>query len=605
MDRSAKSQLGGAEHFSRAETELLESGLVRLEEWSPQMLVPFQCRQLRRAMVLWINRRWFLERQFDLTNNGTVRRIHEWLVDEFAYAIPQPGDPQTAFTTKTKFLHADRYGSSTGRTPHGGSGRVATIGAFQAKGIGVTPLVGHGGDPGHSHGCCSIEEAIREAIYSEVAAAEFPHGAVPVVAILTTELIFANPGPTRRAIVIRPAVLRIAHAERAPMFKESLTGFRNSQIEDSIRTRDVVQKWIRESKIGLPDLLTRVAEQVAFGQVHRLFSGGYFSSNLAVDGSIMDHGGMRALPNWVNARNLDGVAGFGEEMMIVNKMIESLAFYFNKYRPKHSALAPSGAALRSCAQEANERAFARECLRIWGFNTNASPALTSAVVQPLRRYFSAQQKYQVNYKYGENNRFHWLHDETAQEAESKTLNTVSAALCRYFAEFPDGNERCQRAWITADRYLMPRKALYRENLKTCIEQLLSAHDQHDELPERVGELIRTVVASSRRHWPTLPPDLAVLAQVSYEGSSALLCDEFPRRRRVYWLEGLCVRDKWVFFDSDLPINRSNAIDARSADGYWTAQVPATTLGSLGWLKLPKMLVSYASHPVFSRLSRCE
>jgi hypothetical protein len=122
--------------------------------------------------VLWINRRWFFERQFDVTSADTVRRIHDWLLDEFAYVIPQPSDPQPAFTNKTKILHADRYGSSTGRTPHGGSGRVATIGAFQAKGIGMTPLVGPGGDQGHSNGCCSIEEAIREAIYSEVAAAD-------------------------------------------------------------------------------------------------------------------------------------------------------------------------------------------------------------------------------------------------------------------------------------------------------------------------------------------------------------------------------------------------------------------------------------------------
>jgi hypothetical protein len=566
------------------------------------MLVPFQARKLRRAMVLWINRRWLFERQFDLTQDDTVRRVHDWLLDEFAYAVPQSSDPPTAFTSKTKILHADRYGSSTGRSPHGGSGRVATIGAFQAKGIGVTPLAGPGGEHGHSHGCCSIEEAIREAIFSEIAAAEFPHGAVPVVAILATDLMFPNPGPTRRAIVIRPAVLRIAHAERAPMFRKSVTGFRNSQIDDATRTRDVVQRWIKRPLIGLSELVTHVAEQVAFGQVHRMFSGGYFSSNLTADGSILDYGGMRALPNWGKARNLDGVVGFGEEMMIVNKVIESLGFYFNKYRSKQSAVAPSGAALRSRAQEAHARAFARECLRMWNLDQHASPALISAVVQPLRRHFSLQQTHEVNYKHGESNRIGWLYDEPTQAAESQTLSLISAALRQHFAEFPDGERRCRRAWLTADRYLMPRKGLERETLKARIEQLLSARPIEDGGPERVGELIRTTVASGRRHWPRVPCDLTVLAQVSSDGSAALLCEEFAGGRLVYWLEGLCVQDKRIVFDEELPMGRASDVGAHTAHGHWTARLSATEASDLRWLNLPRMAITYGTHPTFVRLS---
>src|SRR5262249_51128628 len=141
---------------------------------------------------------------------------------------------------------------------------------------------------------------------------------------------------------VRPAIARIAHAERAPLFLHSLTGYSNSQLDDARRTRDVVQRWstrgtgrgpVDQAMPELPELVSRIAEQVAFGQVHRLFSGGYFSSNLSVGGALLDFGGMRALPNWVNARTLDGVVGFGDEMKIVYKLIESLAFYFKKYRP--------------------------------------------------------------------------------------------------------------------------------------------------------------------------------------------------------------------------------------------------------------------------------
>jgi hypothetical protein len=588
MDRSAKSLPGGADHLSRAESRRLEAGIVRLEAWSPWMLVPFQARQLQHSTVLWTNRRWFLERQFDLSRDETRQRIEAWLVDEFAYAIPRAGDSQAAFTNRTRTLQADRYGSSTGRTPHGGSGRVATIGAFQAKGIGVTPLVGSGGDRGHSHGCCSIEEAIREAIYSEVVAAEFPHGAVPVVAILATELSFAEPDPSKRAIVIRPAVLRIAHAERAPLFLESLTGYRNSQPDDASRTRDVIQRWLKHRVIGLPELVSRIAEQVAFGQVHRMFNGGFFSSNLTVDGAIMDYGGMRAMPDWRNARNQDGVAGFGDEMKIVDKMIESLAFYFTKYKPRHSAAPPSGAALRRCAQEAHARAFARECLRIWNVEADATAALDADIVLSMRRYFSCQQRHRVNYEHDVPHPFRWLHDGIGAPAESETLSAISAALHQSFANFPDGDERCWRAWTTADRYLMPRKSLDREALKARIEQLTVT-------PREVEGFVQASVASGRRHWPKLPSDLTVLAKVSYDGSTALLCDEVATRRQVLWLEGLRIQDRLILFDSELPLARASNIGARVANGCWTARLPASQLANLPWLKLPKMVCEFGTN----------
>ena len=240
-------------HFRPDEVEQLQSGLPNLAEISSEILVPFEARRLRRAAILWINRRWFFERQIDVARAEDRLRVEAWLLDEFAYAIPRAGDAPDAFTGEVKTLHADRYGISSGRSVHGGSGRVATIGSFQAKGIGVTPLAGVGANWVHSSGCASVEEGIREIIYSEVATAEFPHGAVPVVALLDAGLIYPNSADqatsaaatalVRRAIIIRPAVLRIAHAERAPLFLRSLTGFPNHQPDDARRTRDVVRYW--------------------------------------------------------------------------------------------------------------------------------------------------------------------------------------------------------------------------------------------------------------------------------------------------------------------------------------------------------------------------
>lgn len=196
--------------FSAAEAKRLHSGLPRLDEWSNHLLVPFQAQQLQRARVLWINRRWFLERDIIVTDPDVERRVRNWLIAEFGYSVPRKEDPVGAFTKQVKTFYADRYGSTTGKSVHGGSGRAATLGFFQAKGIGLTPLAGVGANWVHSHGCASMEESVREAIYSEIACAEFPHGAVPVIALLDTGLqthprhpLTTNAQPLQRALIIR------------------------------------------------------------------------------------------------------------------------------------------------------------------------------------------------------------------------------------------------------------------------------------------------------------------------------------------------------------------------------------------------------------------
>src|SRR5579883_3138750 len=180
-------------HFSPAEIARLESGLSLLHTWSEHLLVPFTAYRLRHAALVWINRPWFRRRGFDLDDAETHRRIESWLLDEFGFAVRRESDPEEAFTSERRTLFADRYGSTDGLTPHGGSGRVATIGCFQAKGVGQTPLVGQGGPAGHTHGCIALAECVREAIFAEISAAEFPCGAIPTIAIIDPGLSFSSP----------------------------------------------------------------------------------------------------------------------------------------------------------------------------------------------------------------------------------------------------------------------------------------------------------------------------------------------------------------------------------------------------------------------------
>jgi len=601
--------------FSPEEITRLEKGLPRLGEWSSQMFVPFEARQLRRARILWINRRWYLERQIDVSRADVRDRVATWLVDEFAYAVSEDGAGD-AFTSRVRTLYADRYGISSGRSVHGGSGRVATIGCFQAKGIGLTPLVGTGSNRVHSSGCSSVEEGIREAIYAEIAAAEFPHGAVPVIAILDTGLSTCAPlldgpranniQPVRRAIIVRPAVLRVAHAERAPLFLHSVMGYANSQMHDAQRTRDVVRRWCGEASrrsstnaevFALPELMTRIAEQIAFGQVHRLFNGGYFSSNLTLGGALLDYGGTRSLPNWVNARTLDGIVGFGEEMKILHKLIESVSFYFSKYQAEHCRAPSRADSLRSLAQSAYDRAFARECLRMWGVPSDQSSSHSAAVAQGLRRYFLWQQKFQVNYKHGSVCEHGWLYDHVVADPsasaltvgpELETLDAIRAALRKYFCGTPDREARLLHAWSCAVRYLMPRDLLDRERLQRSIEHRLATDLPSNASSEWIDEFVRATVGQSRRHWPRLPADLTVQAHAAYEGSSALRCVELVSGRAVYWLEGVRVNNSDRLFDTCFSTDLGKKVRHEPGDDYWTARIAINDMA----LSLPAMQLEY-------------
>jgi hypothetical protein len=294
-----------------------------------------------------VNRRWFQERLFDLQDRYVLSRVCAWLLDDFAYIAVPDENFTSVLRHDTTTLWADRYGSSQGLSVHGGSGRVSVTGAFQCKGVGPTPLASPYAPSGHSHGCLSFAEAIREAIFAESASAEFPHGALPVIAIIDTGLNFSSPNPddeydqnAPRALLVRPWAIRIAHCERAPLFKTSITGFKNVQAVDVLRTKEIIGTWIGSTEPchhqaavhqKVLALFEEIVEQIAFGQVHRLFSGGYFSSNLTIHGELLDFGNMHTLPNWNCAQVHSVVEGFGREMRLLRSVVMSLTFHVFKY----------------------------------------------------------------------------------------------------------------------------------------------------------------------------------------------------------------------------------------------------------------------------------
>ena len=583
--------------------------------------MPFTAHRIPSASVAWLNRRWFLERGFDLAQERTLRQVSEWLVEEFAWCVQSGSDGVTA---DTRTLWADRYGSTQGRSPHGGSGRVATVGCFQPKGIGPTPLVGRGDKLGHSHGCLSLEECLREAIYAEVMAAEFPHGVVPTIAILDIGLHFSSPEPdqlydqnARRGILIRPSVVRPAHAERAPLFKRSIGDFRNSQAADVQRTRDVIAHWVSGAEYetdmngameALEALVRAMMEQIAFGQVQRLFSGGYFSSNVSILGELLDFGNTHALPNWVHAHVIRLDPGFGKEMELIRPLIGSLAFYFAKYHGRGDLrdLENRGERVWTVAKETYAQTWKHYALSL--FHTAGLEERTQECVHSvLLEYFRSQQRHRVTYLLGVS-RAHsalpetgWLYnalleDQSSPSREEDALRRIAEVLKS------DGRSTLYLALGTAARLLKPRPSIDRRYLLDTLAAAVPHGDAQWTVDRSaIAQIVRHAISAARRHWPRFPDGYAVLAHASSEGSSALLCAAHPEGPKTVWLEGIHGDSNDLhWFGRRIAVSEFPQ-GVHLDETYWSAMSPAHETANRVWhvrlangeMTLPAWDVEYA------------
>ena len=570
----------------------LEAGLPRLAGWGPAMLVPFRARRLARASVAWLNERWFLERGVDVADPATRARAGAWLVDELGYQVPDPGDPDDAYGADERIFHADRYGGS-GHVPHGGSGRAGLAGCFQAKGIGPTPLVGDVRAWTYSHGRAWLEEGLREAICAEIAAAELPHGALPVIAVLDAGLRHRLPSGElgeRRAIVVRPAALRLAHFERAPMFRaadEQGAERQTSETGDVDRVRGAIRAFqaglagepaagVRVS--GLAEALERVAEQAASGQVHRLCHGGYLTSNVTLNGELLDFGSFRSVGDWSKVFPLDNMPGFGDELLLLVPAIQSLCFFFRKYGGG-AAAAPTERELLARVRRALDARFDSECLRIWGLEGGAGEAARE-VVAAMREYVAAQQRRIGSFQMGLVPIQGWIGDQLdatdeaagAGSLERRILARIEDALAAHHGSREHPGYRLAR--MTAARLLRARPALYRERLQGWLWDRLGGQRSPEPAdPDAVAAAVRWTLSSSRRHWPLLAPGLAVAAQVSTGSSSALLCLDVAAGSRCLWVEGVRAADRVCLFGRWLAADELRAHHAASAGALWAGRFP--------------------------------
>jgi len=344
--------------------------------------VPLTLAALPHARVQWVNARAGVQDPKFAAFNGDLKAYGQHLLDQCAFALAK--DP---VATGTKVIAtADRYGGM-GIGCNGGSGRAAYVNGYYVKGIGATPLVGKLSDRVHSTGHCELQECIREAVLSECVDAEFPHGAVPVLAIIGTGVfeeriveagIASESAPhaqdasdlTELCLLVRPAFVRPAHFDRAANFLSDLPkqGFQDAQ-----RVKAMVQAakglWGAVGfKQALRQLHIRWAEQLAHGYVHRFCHGAPSPSNVALDGRLLDFGATSTLPSWARVHTVFGGPATGQELPVMLRALQSMLQQVAHQCPELAIKPEDMADMAQAAAQTYAQSVPVQLLRILGLS---------------------------------------------------------------------------------------------------------------------------------------------------------------------------------------------------------------------------------------------
>ncbi|MEH6437183.1 hypothetical protein [Massilia sp. DD77] len=354
---------------------------------------------IRQARLLWLNARAAPLDPAWQAVNGNLEAYGEHILATCAKLIV--ASDKDACRSGADQGYADRYGGA-GIGRNGGSGRAAVLDGYHIKGVGRTPLVSEHTSPEHASGGAYLEECIREVIHSEIVATEFPFGAVPVLAVIDTGLVQTwatggAPKRERRCLLVRPAFVRPAHLERAAGY---LGSDPRAGSQDACRVRHAFG-WMRQAgdRYAMADTLTRFAcrwaAQLAYGFVHRLSHGGHSTSNICLDGGLVDFGASTALPSWAKTRVIPGGQVFGHEFAALTQALTPATYYWARFGDTRISTPQFQQNLLSQAAQEYNQTILVEVLRVLGLARQHIPALLGSSAFPeiareigvLIRYF--------------------------------------------------------------------------------------------------------------------------------------------------------------------------------------------------------------------------
>lgn len=282
--------------------------MKNLEDLDGYIQVPVN--RLSQPKILWLNLREAEQDIRFVDLNRDQKRYEALLIDLCGFVKIDAETPLELFGTDTAMAFADRYGGD-GIGKNGGSGRAGLLNGYYVKGLGRTDLVSSLTDRDHASGGAFLEEAVRETIYGEITALEFPHGGVSTLAIIDTGIekhwSSGSRSHERRVLLIRRQFLRPAHFVRASNFVSRTA---NSGLMDRHRV-EANLKNIFESASNpwsfnkmLARLAGNIAEQLAYGYIHLLVHGSPTLSNMTLSGQLVDFGAASSVPGWENVATM-------------------------------------------------------------------------------------------------------------------------------------------------------------------------------------------------------------------------------------------------------------------------------------------------------------
>lgn len=178
---------------------------------APEAYKVSKAKRLAKPELLWFNFNLARELGIEIPPEGVTPEFAQEVYHAFAKQIPAESDPASAFKGGELNVWADGYGADD--TVNLGSGRAASYGEVQVKGIGRTEHV-RDPDPWHSNGAGYTGEALRELFVGEIANSEFKNGANRLIAVLSTGTVGAtkdNPSIPRSLMVRYVDPVRPAH----------------------------------------------------------------------------------------------------------------------------------------------------------------------------------------------------------------------------------------------------------------------------------------------------------------------------------------------------------------------------------------------------------
>lgn len=567
--------------------------------------------------VLWINRDWFKGQGIDVSQAQVREQLDAWLLASFSYIVREPDHGAELFTGKVRPAYADRYGGR-GLGHAGGSGRCVYIDGFYLKGVGPTPLIDPKGPFFKTHGALPLQEAIREAILSQIACAEFPWGGVPTLAILGLRPRFHNgehdARGEHRALMLRPAFHRLGHLEPAKSFV-ALKGAVHAQADEA-RLDFSLRAWSKGQLGGgratnsLATIAERLGEQLAFGRVHRLSNVSYISSNFSTEGALADFGSFRSFPNWEAAFTARGMPPFGQEIPAFTRtIIWALAYQLQRASERIDDMAaPSVVAVVAAFQAAFDRTVAAETAALFGVPPDS--ALAGELREACNDYFAAQNRVLRDYHVPAEREASvaWLFDDLAASGAPATPagkededGAARAQLAQRIRHILERTSHAEHARLTIRRTLAPRPGIYRERLHAWVWDHLVISREQSWLAEHLEEAIRARVSASRRLWRGVDAAFAIRGHaLDIDGNSILWLYDPVTGTNTLRLSLVFVDGQAEFFGQrcsapsalGLPQATRGRIctEVRGPDGYDGAQ-PLSGLAGVG-LTLPRMSTIY-------------